>query len=100
MSGLLPGALAVRPFSFILGVALLRFAQGADRARALVDGYLAWVLVSLASAELFGFFQRIAFLPFLIVWGTANGWVLLELWPVRRRALSFWRWQMSLPGLL
>jgi len=100
MFGSLLPALAVLPFSFMLGLSLLRFAQGADRARAVVDAYLAWVLVSQASAELFGYFQRIAFLPFLIVWGTANFWVILELWPLRQRALSFWRGQVSLPGLI
>jgi hypothetical protein len=100
MSGSLLAALAVLPFSFVLGLSLLRFAQGADRGRALVDAYLAWALVSQAAIELFGYFQRVAFLPLLIVWAAANGWVLLELWPLRRRALGFWRGQMSWPGLV
>jgi hypothetical protein len=92
--------LGVLPFSFVLGTALLRFAQGADRARALVDAYVIAAVMSEAAAELFGLVGRIAWLPFLVVWGAANGWVVLELWPLRHRAIGFWRPNLSLPGLM
>ena len=98
LSRSLLAALAVLPFSFMAGLALLRFAQGADRARAIVDAYLVWTVLSVATAGLFGLFERIAFLPFLVVWGAANGWVVLELWPRRGRAVDFWRPGTSLPG--
>jgi hypothetical protein len=33
-------AMAALPFAFIVGLSLMRIAQGADRPRAVVDGYL------------------------------------------------------------
>ena len=88
--GSVSAALAVLPFSFMMGLALLRFAQGADRARATVDAYLAWVILSEASTELFGRFDRLGFLPLLVVWGAANCWIGLELWPLRGAMLRLW----------
>jgi hypothetical protein len=93
-------ALAVLPFSFMLGLSLLRFAQGADRARAIVDAYLVGMILSEATAELFGVFDRIAFLPFIVVWGAANAWVVLELWPVGDRGAGFWRHKPLGAGLM
>jgi hypothetical protein len=85
------------PFAFLLGFALLRFAQGADRPRALVDGYLAWTIVSYASAEVFGFFGRIDVLRFFVVWVAADLWVLGRLWRLRHAVRGFWQARMSLP---
>jgi hypothetical protein len=99
MSSLL-SALAVLPFSFLFGLALLRFAQGADRARAIVDAYLAGAILSYGSTELFGFFHRIDFLPVLVIWITANGWVLLELWPLRKKAAAFFWRDLSLASVI
>lgn len=98
MSASFLSVLAVLPFSFLLGLALLRFAQGADRARAVVDAYLAGAILSYGSTEIFGVFHRIDFLPVFVVWVAANGWVLLELWPLRRQAAAFCRPDMSLAG--
>src|SRR5579862_505059 len=93
-------ALAVLPFSFMVGLSVLRFAQGHDRARAIVDAYLAWVILSEASAELFGYSDRLAFLPLLVVWGAANTWIILELWPVRGAAVRLWARPASLAGVV
>jgi hypothetical protein len=98
MSSLFLSLVAVLPFSFLFGVALFRFAQGADRARAIADAYLAGAILSYSSTELFGFFHRIDFLPVLVIWIAANGWVLLELWPLRRKAAAFFRQDLSLAG--
>jgi hypothetical protein len=92
-------AMAALPFAFIVGLSLMRFAQGADRPRAVVDGYLGWVIVSYASAELLGAFRQIGFLPLFAVWGAADAWLLYRLWRLRARAAVFWRFKIS-TGLL
>jgi len=97
LSGLPSVALAALPFGFIGLLALLRFAQGADRPRALVDGYLAWAIVSDAATEILGATHRIAFLPVLVVWLAADGWALYRLWELRERVSGFFRIQRSLP---
>ncbi len=91
-------AMAALPFAFIVGLSLVRFAQGADRLRAVVDGYLGWAVVSYASAELLGAFRQIGFLPVFAVWG-ADAWLLYRLWRLRARAAAFWRFKIS-TGLL
>jgi len=85
------------PFGFVLGVSLLRFAQGADRARAITDAFLAWTIVSYGSTELLGRFHQIAFYPFFVLWIAANGWILYHVHHVRKQALGFWQWQNTLP---
>src|SRR5215831_8157961 len=92
-------AMAALPFAFIVGLSLMRFAQGADRPRAVVDGYLGWVIVSYALAELLGAFRQIGFLPVLAAWGVAGAWLLYRLWRLRARAAAFWRFKIS-TGLL
>jgi hypothetical protein len=91
--------MAALPFAFIAALSLMRFAQGADRPRALVDGYLSWAIVSYASAELLGAFGQIGFLPILAVWGAADAWLLYRLWCLRARVTAIWRFQIS-TGLL
>src|SRR5579871_4781316 len=98
--GSLSIALAILQFSFMVGLWLLRFAQGADRARAIVDAYLVWAILSEVATEVFGYFNRLAFLPLLVVWGAANCWVILELWPVRALAVRVWHGRASLPHLV
>jgi 4-amino-4-deoxy-L-arabinose transferase-like glycosyltransferase len=88
-------AMAALPFAFIVGLSLMRFAQGADRPRAVVDGYLGWVIVSYGSAELLGAFGHIGFLPVFAVWGAADAWLLYRLWCLRARAAAFWRFKIS-----
>jgi len=92
-------AMAALPFAFIAGLSLMRFAQGADRPGAVVDGYLGWAIVSYASAELLGAFGQIGFLPILAVWGAADAWLLYRLWCLRARVTAFWRFKIS-TGLL
>ena len=92
--------MAALPFGFVLGLSLLRFAQGADRPRALVDAYLAWTVVSYAATEIFGFLHRIAFLPFFVVWIAADAWLLYRLWRLRDRAAGFWRGRATLPFVI
>jgi hypothetical protein len=92
-------AMAALPFAFIVGLSLMRFAQGADRPRAVVDGYLGWAIVSYASAELLGAFRQIGFLPVFAIWGAADAWLLYRLWCLRARAAAFWRFKIS-TGLL
>jgi 4-amino-4-deoxy-L-arabinose transferase-like glycosyltransferase len=100
MSASFLSVLAVLPFSFFLALALLRFAQGADRARAIVDAYLAGAILSYGATEVFGFFHRIDFLPVFVVWIAGNGWILLELWPLRKRAAGFFWQDISLAGVV
>ena len=83
--------LAVLPFAFVVLMALLRFAQGADRPRAVVDGYLAWAIVSDVATEMLSLSHRIWFLPFFILWIAADGWLLFRLWKLRDAARSFFR---------
>jgi len=85
------------PFGFLVGVVLLRFAQGADRPRAVVDGFLAWALVSYAASESFGFVRLISMGPFLVCWLAANGIVFYLLWLARGRITKFLRIEFSLP---
>jgi hypothetical protein len=92
-------AMAALPFASIAGLSLMRFAQGADRPGAVVDGYLGWAIVSYASAELLGAFGQIGFLPILAVWGAADAWLLYRLWCLRARVTAFWRFKIS-TGLL
>src|SRR5262249_28238189 len=99
MSRVAEVAIAALPFAFIAALSLMRFAQGADRPRAVVDGYLGWAIVSYASAGLRGAFREIGFLPVFTVWGAANAWVLYRLWCLRARAAAFWRFKIS-TGLL
>src|SRR5260370_19306248 len=91
-------AMAALPFAFIVGLSLVRFAQGADRLRAVVDGYLGWAVVSYASAELLGAFRQIGFLPVFAVWG-ADAWLLYRLCRPRASAPAVWRFHSS-TGLL
>jgi hypothetical protein len=92
-------AMAALPFAFIAGLCLVRFAQGADRPRAVVDGYLGWVIVSYASAELLGAFRQIGILPLFALWGAADAWLLYRVWRLRVRTAAFWRLKIS-TGLL
>jgi hypothetical protein len=92
-------AMAALPFAFIAGLSLMRFAQGAERPRAVVDGYLGWAIVSYASAEVLGAFRQIGFLPVFAVWAAADAWLLYRLWCLRARAAAFWRFKIS-TGLL
>src|SRR3984893_6103580 len=85
------------PFGFLVGVVLLRFAQGADRPRAVVDGFLAWAFVSYAASEIFGFVRLISMGPFLLLWLAANGIVFCLLWSARQRVSKFLRIEFSLP---
>ena len=91
--------MAALPFVFVVGLSLVRFAQGADRSGAVVDGYLGWVILSYASTELLSAFQQIAFLPFFAFWGAASAWLLYRLWSLRVRVATFWRFEIS-TGLL
>jgi hypothetical protein len=88
------------PFGFLGGVAVLRFAQGVDRPRALVEGYLAWTIVSYAATEIFGFFHQLTFLPFLVLWIIGDGCLLYWIWRARERAVDFFRCRLTLPGLI
>jgi hypothetical protein len=97
ISGSALASLGALPFGFLLGVALLRFAQGAQRPRAIVDAYLAWTVLSYGSSELLGFFDRIDFLRVFALWVTADLWVLVALWRMRDRAPAFFRAPISLP---
>jgi len=85
------------PLGFRLGLSLLRFAQGADRPRAIADAFLAWTIVSYGATELLGLLGQIAFQPFFVLWIVADGWVLVRLWKVRDRAYEFWQWRNTLP---
>jgi hypothetical protein len=91
------GLAGLLPFGFVLGLSLLRFAQGADRARAIVDAFLAWTLVSYAATELLSLFSQIAFLPVFVLWVAADGWVLARLWTVRDQAGKYGLGRNGLP---
>jgi hypothetical protein len=60
------GLAGLLPLAFMLGPSLFRFAQGADRARAIVDAFLVWTIVSYGATKLLDLFGQIAFLPFLV----------------------------------
>lgn len=45
------GLAGLLPLAFMLGLSLFRFAQGADRARAIVDAFLVWTIVSYGATE-------------------------------------------------
>jgi hypothetical protein len=77
---ILPG---FAPFVFIAAVAFLRIAQSQDHVRAIVDGFVAWGVVSFAIAEGLGFFNAIAFWPVLALWLIAIGVVIGMLCPIR-----------------
>lgn len=84
-AAILPGLL---PFAFILAVALLRIAQNHDHARALVDGFIAWGVLSFAIAEGLGFFSAISFWPVLTLWLIAIGVTVGMLWPIRSALIA------------
>jgi hypothetical protein len=91
------GLAGLLPLAFMLGLSLFRFAQGADRARAIVDAFLVWTIVSYGATELLGLFGQIAFLPFLVLWLVADGWILVRLWKARDRAGEYWQRGNGLP---
>jgi hypothetical protein len=88
----------VLPLGFIAAMALLRFSQGVDRLRAFAEAFLAWTIVSYAATEIFGLFHSIAFLPFLLLWITIDGWLVYRLWRVRDKIGEFWRIPIGLPA--
>jgi len=61
-------ALGLLPFCFFALLALSRFGRGIDRAGAVLEGLVGWVLVSYLSAELFSYLNQLAFWPILIFW--------------------------------
>lgn len=62
------GALGLLPFCFFGLLALSRFGRGIDRARAVLEALVCWVLVSYLSAELLSYLNQLAFWPILIFW--------------------------------
>jgi hypothetical protein len=67
-------------------VGFLRIAQGVDKTRALLDAFVAWMVVAYVSAETFGLWGLIGFYPFLILWISLTGFVLCTLWKYRGQA--------------
>jgi 4-amino-4-deoxy-L-arabinose transferase-like glycosyltransferase len=72
-------ALAVLPLGFMFLWSFCSLAEGADRTRAIVDGYLALAIVSYALTEVFSLFHAIALLPLLTVWVALDAWLVYRL---------------------
>ena len=73
---IISAAMGALPFAFVALFALVRAAEGLDRPRALVEGYLAWVLLSDGATEFWSLAERIALRPFAVLWIAANAWAV------------------------
>jgi hypothetical protein len=85
------------PIVFLLGTTLLRFSDGADRPRAIVDGFLIWIITSYVGTEVFNLVRHIEILPFVLLWGSACTVVLTLLWRRGAHVSSFFCVEFSLP---
>lgn len=88
--------LGVLPFVFLVGFALVRFAQGRDRPGSFIDAVLAWAIVSDVSSEILSAFHKLAFSPFLVLWVVAVALVFFRLWSARERVWPFFSVERSL----
>jgi hypothetical protein len=61
------------PFIFFGAIVLIRVAQSGDYSRSFIEGFLAWVVASYISAEVFGFFNSIDARSFLGFWTFSIG---------------------------
>jgi hypothetical protein len=61
------------PFTFFAAIVLMRVGQGRDYSRSFIEGFLAWVMASYISAEVFGLFSAIGALSFLGFWTFSIG---------------------------
>ncbi len=60
--------LGLLPILFFVSVVRLRVVHGSETPRAILDAFIAWGIASFVSAEFFGLFSSISFLPVLFFW--------------------------------
>lgn len=88
------------PFIFLVGYALLRFAQGGDRTGSIIEATVAWAMISVIASELLGSLHALAFLPILVVWLCCILTVGVLLLGYRGRLAQFFVVEWSLPLLI
>ena len=89
-------ATGLLPIVFLVSVIALRLAQGIDKPRAVMEGFLAWTALSYVSAETLAFFRTFSFFSFFMVWAIAISLILYRIRKTGEPASFSWERSYSL----